>query len=140
MGEILFCQKEEYFNNRYIFKIYNDEFSTNTEPIYYKFKELKLEIKSNLRYWKDKLDKYENVKELYSKWKDLNDSFIEIEKLIETALKEGKSENWFIDSVRKFFNSDYSSYNELYVFKVNIECPMKLERNQIEFEEFINLF
>ena len=82
MGKILICQKEEYFNNRYIFKIYNDEFSTNTEPIYYKFKELKLEIKSNLRYWKDKLEKYENVKELYSKWKDLNDSFIEIEKLI----------------------------------------------------------
>lgn len=137
MGGILFCQKEEYFNNRYIFKINNDEFSANTEPIYYKFKELKLEIKSNLRYWKDKLEKYENVKELYSKWKALNDSFIEIEKLIETALKEDKSENWFIDSVRKFFNSDYSSYNELYVFKVNIESPMKLERGQIEFEEFI---
>ena len=137
MGEILFCQKEEYFNNRYIFKIYNDEFSANTEPVYYKFKELKLEIKSNLRYWKDKLEKYENVMELYSKWKDLNDSFIEIEKLIETALKEDKSENWFVDSVRKIFNSDYSSYNELYVFKVNIESPMKLEKNQIEFEEFI---
>ena len=137
VGEILFCQKEEYFNNRYIFKIYNDEFSANTEPVYYKFKELKLEIKSNLRYWKDKLEKYENVMELYSKWKDLNDSFIEIEKLIETALKEDKSENWFVDSVRKIFNSDYSSYNELYVFKVNIESPMKLEKNQIEFEEFI---
>ena len=137
VGEILFCQKEEYFNNRYIFKIYNDEFSANTEPVYYRFKELKLEIKSNLRYWKDKLEKYENVMELYSKWKDLNDSFLEIEKLIETALKEDKSENWFVDSVRKIFNPDYSSYNELYVFKVNIESPMKLEKNQIEFEEFI---
>ena len=137
MGEFLFCQKEEYFNNHYIFKIDNNEFSTNTEPIYYSFKELKLEINSNLRYWKDKLEKYESVMELYSKWEDLNNRFIEIEKLIEIALKEDKSENWFEDSVRNFFNSDYLRYNELHVFKVNIESPMKIERTQIEFEKFI---